>query len=120
MAQFVKLGMENKYKEGDKVAKIDRGGFTGIVLVVHPSGLMSTPPYVEEVVPGSPAAKAELRPDDLILYVEGFSVPTIKTYRDTMRMYAPGDDVRLQVQRGSKLESVVLKLEKQPKAPASN
>jgi serine protease Do len=119
MAEFVKKGMKGEYKEGDKVAKIDRGGYTGIVLVVN--AVPSTPPYVEEVDPGSPADKAGIRPDDLILYVEGFSVPTIKTYRETMKQYAPGDEISMQFQRGSKLESVKMKLEKQPKAvPASN
>ena len=118
MADFVKKGMKGEYKEGDKIAKIDKAGYHGIVLVVN--AVASTPPYVEEVVPGSPADKADLRPDDLILYVEGFSVPTIKTFRETMKMYGPTDEVRLQFQRGNKLESVKVKLTKQPKTPAAN
>ena len=39
----------------------------GIVLV--PDVLERTPPYVDHVRPGSPAAKAGIRPDDLILLV---------------------------------------------------
>lgn len=113
MADFVKLGLEGKYKEREKVAKIDKGGFHGIVLVVN--AVPSTPPYVEEVVAGSPAEKAGLRPDDLILYVEGFSVPTIKVFRETLKQYGPEEEIRLQFQRGSKLESVKMKLTKQPK-----
>jgi serine protease Do len=118
MAMFVKEGMEGTYKTSTKIAREDKGGYHGIVLVVN--AVSSTPPYVEETMPGSPAAKAGLRPDDLILYVEGFSVPTIKVFRETLKQYAPGDEVQLQLQRGSKLENVKLKLTTQPKVQASN
>lgn len=118
MANFVSLAMKGEYKQSDKVAKIDKGGYHGIVLVVN--AVSSTPPYVEETMLGSPADKAGLRPDDLILYVDGFSVPTIKIFRETLKQYGPEDEIRLQFQRGSKLESVKLKLSKQPKVQTSN
>jgi S1-C subfamily serine protease len=118
MATFVKKGMEGTYKTSDKIVRIDKGGYHGIVLVVN--AVTSTPPYVEETMAGSPAAKAGMRPDDLILYVDGFSVPTIKTFRETMKQYEPGREVTLQFQRDNRLESVKLKLTNQPKAPASN
>jgi len=116
MADFVKLGMENKYKEREKKSsRSTRAASTASWLVVSPAGLTSTPPYVEEVVAGSPAEKVGLRADDLILYVEGFSVPTIKVFRETLKAYGPDDEIRLQFQRGAKLESVKMKLAKQPK-----
>ena len=83
------------------------------------NAVSSTPPYVEEVEAGSPAEKAGLRPDDLILYVEGFSVPTIKVFRETLKQYEPGREIILQYQRGSKLDNVKLKLANQPKVQAS-
>ena len=79
----------------------------------------TTPPYVEETMPGSPASKAGLRPDDLILYVDGNSVPTIKVFRETMKQYGPEAVIRLDVQRGSRLERIQLKLTNQPKVQAS-
>ena len=118
MADFVKQGMKGTYKQSEKVARVDKAGYHGIVLVVN--AVSSTPPYIEELVAGSPAEKAGLRPDDLILYVEGFSVPTIKVFRETLKQYGPDDEVRLQLQRGAKLESVKLKLTKQPKVQAAN
>ncbi len=118
MAMFVKEAMKGTYKQSTKVVREDKGGYHGIILVVN--AVSSTPPYVEEVVAGSPAEKLGLRPDDLILYVEGFSVPTIKVFRETLKQYAPGEEIRIQFQRGSKLESVKLKLTNQPKVPASN
>jgi serine protease Do len=119
MARFVDEAMKGDYKQSEKVVRVDKGGYHGIVLVINaiPS---STPPYVEEVVAGSPASKAGLQPDDLILYVEGFSVPTIKAFRETLKGYAPGEEISVQLQRGNRLESVKLKLTTQPKVTTSN
>ena len=80
-----------------------RGGFHGIVLV--PNVVERTPPYVEEVRPGSPAAKAGLRPDDLIVYVDGELVASIKDFREIMKPAAPGTEVTLEVRRGDKLQT---------------
>ena len=118
MASFVEKAMAGKYVQSEKKKREDKGAFHGIILVVN--AVSSTPPYVEEVMPGSPAAKADLRPDDLILYVQGESVPTIKTFREALKQYGPNDEVTLQFQRGNRLESVKLKLTAQPKAQASN
>ncbi|MSQ93436.1 MAG: PDZ domain-containing protein [Gemmataceae bacterium] len=118
MAMFVKDAMKGTYKQSTKIVRKDLGGYHGIVLVVN--AVSSTPPYVEEVATGSPAEKTGLRPDDLILYVEGYSVPTIKIFRETLKQYGPGEEIRVQLQRGSKLESVKLKLGNQPKVPVPN
>jgi S1-C subfamily serine protease len=74
---------------------------------------------VEETVARSPAAEAGLRLDDLILYVDGFSVPTIKSFREVMKTHGPGDEVKLDLQRDNKLVSVRLKLANQPKVAAA-
>jgi serine protease Do len=114
MAAFVKEAMAGDYAPSVKKKFEDRGAYHGIILVVSP--VSATPPYVEEVVAGSPAAKAGLQPDDLILYVEGNSVPTVKSFRETLKQYAPDEEIRLQFQRGNRLESVKMKLTRQPKA----
>jgi len=117
MATFVRDAMKGNYQTSVKKKFEDRGAYHGITLVVSPGGV-PTPPYVEEVIAGSPAAKAGLQPDDLILYVEGYSVPTVKAFRETVRQYDPGKEISLQFQRGNKLENVRLTLSKQP-TPAS-
>jgi serine protease Do len=113
MTKFVKEAMDGKYKQSTIVKREDKGGHHGMILVVN--AVSSTPPYVEEVTAGSPAAKAGMRPDDLILYVEGESVPTINVFRETLKQFGPNDEITLQFQRGNKLESVKLKLTDQPK-----
>ena len=114
LPMFVREGMAGKYIPVEKVEKKDRAGFHGIVLV--PNVLVgATPPYVEEVLPDSPAAKAGLRSDDLILYVDGELVTTIKAFRDTMKYVGPGQEIKIEVQRAGKLKSIRLKLSEQPK-----
>jgi serine protease Do len=113
IATFVKEAMAGTYKQSEKRAKVERGGFHGIMLV--PNVVSATPPYVDEVMPASPAARAGLQPDDLIVYVDGELVHTIKEFRELMKSAGPGMEVRLEVQRGSKLRSLKLKLTELPK-----
>jgi len=113
MAMFVREAMAGTYRAGVAPKKQDRSGYHGIVLV--PNAVSATPPFVEEVLPESPAAKAGLRPDDLIVYVDGELVPTIKSFRDIMKFVAPGSTVKLDIQRASKLTSVKLTVSEYPK-----
>jgi serine protease Do len=114
MATFVKEAIEGKYRSTERVrGKLANAGYHGIVLV--PNVVTVTPPYVEDVEPGSPAAKAGLRPDDLIVYIDGELVSSIKMFRDIMKATPPGQELRLEVQRGSQLVSLGLKLAQQPK-----
>lgn len=118
IATFTREGILGTYKQSEaRKDKADRGGFHGIVLV--PNVVSATPAYVEEVLPSSPAAQGGLRPDDLIVYVDGELVPSIRAFRDIMKHIGPGTEVKLEVQRGNKLESVKLKLTEPPKTKKS-
>jgi S1-C subfamily serine protease len=114
IAGFVREAIAGKYHQStEKKREQHAGGYHGIILV--PNVVTATPPYVEDVVPGSPAAKAGLRPDDLIIYIDGDLVPSIKTFRDIARATPPGTDMRFEVQRGNRLVSLTLKMGEQPK-----
>ncbi|MCI0459155.1 MAG: S1C family serine protease [Gemmataceae bacterium] len=115
LADFVREGLAGKYREVTKLKKdrTEGDGFTGIVLV--PDAVTLTPPYVDRVVPGSPAAKAGLKPDDLIVYIDGELIPSIKMYRELIKYAPPGTDLVLEVQRGNRLETVRLKVADPPK-----
>jgi serine protease Do len=94
------------------------GVYTGIILVADP--VERTPPFVEDVVPGSPADKAKLQPDDLIVYVDGLLVGDIHTYYDVLSRYHPNQTIKLEIQRDRKLQTISVTLEKpKTKQPAA-
>lgn len=86
------------------------GVYTGIILVADP--VERTPPYIEDVVPGSPADKAKLQPDDLIVYIDGILIGDIHTYYDILSRYHPNQTIKMEIQRDRKLQTVSLTLEK--------
>ena len=96
VVDFVRLGIEGKYQRIVK-EKLPAGigGFHGIVTV--PDILDRTPPYVEEVSQGSPAAAAGIKPDDLLVYVDGEQVGSVKNFNDIMTRLRPGSRVQLEV-----------------------
>ncbi len=79
----------------------------GIALV--PDVLERTPPFVDEVRPGSPAAVAGVKTDDLVLFVGEHLVQSCKVLRDELARLTPGDDVKLVLMRSQDLLEVVLK-----------
>jgi S1-C subfamily serine protease len=107
---------KEKYRQIVKKAEQNAGGgYTGLVLIDNVVEL--TPPYVDEVEPNSPAALAKIQPDDLIVYVDGQPVVDVNTFREVMNHYRPGMKIQLEVQRGNKLNTVMITLEK-PRTPA--
>jgi len=62
--------------------------------------------YVDRVVPNSPAAKAGLRPDDLILRIAGQTVHDIRAYETILKTLAPGKEVIFEIKRKQQLLSV--------------
>lgn len=80
--------------------------YTGLVLV--PNVVELTPPYVEEVIPNSPAAAAKLEPDDLIAYVDGEPVQSIGELEKIFSRIRPETPVKLEVRRGDRLQTLTL------------
>jgi serine protease Do len=80
----------------------------GIVLV--PNVLVKTPPFIDSVLPGSPAAKAGLKPDDLVLFVNDHMVPSAQSLRQELALIDRIDEVRLVVQRDQELLNVSLSI----------
>ena len=107
---------EKKEKYNPVKINLDKkrgGGYTGIVLVHNV--LEFTPPYVEQVDPGSPAAKAGLKADDLIVYMDGLPINNIQAFKEMIELYRPGDTIKLEVERARKLTTVSIKLEEHKK-----
>jgi serine protease Do len=81
----------------------------GVQLV--PDFLPKTPPFVESIRAASPAAKAGIRTDDLILFVNEQLVSSHKQVVDELTFIDRVDSVRLTLQRGQELLEVQLSLE---------
>jgi serine protease Do len=106
-------------KEEYKVSKRDRTkdkaeNYTGLILV--PNVVEFTPPYVEEVAASSPAAKAGLLVDDLIVYVDGEQVASINDLNKIFSRIRPETPVKLEVRRGDRLQTLTMTMGK-PLAP---
>jgi serine protease Do len=91
---------QKKPKEAHSLATL------GIRLV--PDFLPRTPPFVEELKPRGAAAKAGLRIDDLILFLNGRVVPSCKLLVEELSFIDRLDPVRLTVQRGQELVDLEL------------
>lgn len=63
---------------------------------------------ISEVYPGSPADKATLKVDDVVLVFDGKKVNNIDELGTLLRAKRPGNEVELRVQRGS--ETIVLRV----------
>jgi S1-C subfamily serine protease len=79
----------------------------GAVLV--PDVLERTPPFIDDVRPNSPAALADLRADDLVVFVGDRLVQSLKALNEELAQLEPESDVRLVILRGQELIDVVLK-----------
>ncbi|MEN6459252.1 MAG: trypsin-like peptidase domain-containing protein [Thermoguttaceae bacterium] len=86
----------------------------GIVLV--PDMLERTPPFIDRVQPGSPAAKAGVRPDDLILLVGERLVQSCKALSSEFERLNYDDPVKLTLLRGQQLIEVTLQSSDLPPA----
>lgn len=84
-------------------------GDVGIVLV--PDILPRTPPYIDSVVDDSAAARAGLRPDDLLVLVEGEPTASCAAVVEQVGRRESFDDVRISVLRAGQLIEFTLNAE---------
>ncbi|MFM8709623.1 MAG: S1C family serine protease [Planctomycetia bacterium] len=93
-------GTPSSPESGTTTAGFDPAAL-GLVLV--PDLLDRTPPFIETVTAESPAARAGLRPDDLVIAVGTRSVNSRAAVQQALAALAAGDAVRLSVVRSGKI-----------------
>lgn len=74
----------------------------------------SPPAYVATVEEGSPAARAGLRRDDLIIRCAAAPVRSCKEFQEIMARLGPGEEVAITFKRGKKIAQAVIRLEGPP------
>ncbi|MFQ5429933.1 MAG: S1C family serine protease [Phycisphaerae bacterium] len=62
--------------------------------------------YVERVRPGSPAARAGIRPDDLIVAIDGRRIGDARGFREAIQAMTPGQVVTFIIKRGGSVLSI--------------
>ncbi|MFQ5843372.1 MAG: S1C family serine protease [Planctomycetota bacterium] len=70
----------------------------------------ATPAYVDRVDPGSPAFRAGVRPDDLILRLDETEIKSWRSFQRVIGRYRAGHKVRLTVKRGDAVEMIRFEL----------
>ena len=92
---------ENKPAQSLKLAAV------GVLLV--PDILQRTPPYVDQIRPGSPADRAGIAPDDLIVLLDGRLIQSCKILAAELEYVDFEDPIRLTVLRDGQLLEFVLR-----------
>ena len=78
----------------------------GAILV--PDVLERTPPFIDEVRPDSPAARAGLHADDLVVFVGDRLAQSLKALAEELAQLQPEAEIRLVVLRGQELIDISL------------
>lgn len=80
----------------------------GLGIVLVPDALPKTPPYVDRVREGSPAAAAGIRPDDLVLMIDDQLAPSCRAVVEGLERIDRADAVKLTLLRGEELVEIKL------------
>jgi serine protease Do len=116
VAQFVR-GEPYRPADGDADATAaDRLAALGIRLL--DLGGRLRPAYIERVCPASPADNAGLRPNDLVVAVNGAVVSSCQDLRRALRPAAGLDSVTLIVKRGDEITVITVPMPVPKEAPA--
>ena len=91
-------------------------GALGIALV--PDVVTRTPPYVDRVLPNSPASRAGLRPDDLVVMIDSQVAASCRDAVQLVGRLEQDVEVRVAVLRGEEFMEVTLKAADEKRAGA--
>ncbi len=105
-------------KEVDRPANPLSFGALGIVLV--PDVVTRTPPYIDRILPDSPAAAAGLRPDDLVVMLDSQVASSCRQATQLIERLEHVATVRLGVLRGEQFLEVTLQAKPADKPASEN
>jgi S1-C subfamily serine protease len=99
------------------VAVADPLTLPAVGLILVPDILAKTPPYIDSIVADSSAARAGLRPDDLVVFVEGSPISSCAEANEAVGRRESFDDLRISVLRDGELIEVTLNAEQDDETP---
>ena len=102
-----KFVAQAQQRQDDKPAESLKLAAVGVLLV--PDILERTPPYVDQVRPDSPADRAGIAPDDLIVLLDGRLIQSCKILATELEYVDFEDPVRLSVLRDGQLLEFMLR-----------
>lgn len=94
----------------DRVKPAEPLTLNGLGLGLIPNVLAKTPPYVDSVRADSPAAKAGLKRDDLILFINDLVISSRAALEEEMSYIDRIDEARLVVMRGRELIEITIEM----------
>lgn len=105
---------EQQKTKPERPLKLD---LLGLVLV--PDVLERTPPFVDATIAGLPAGSADIRPDDLVLFVNDRLTQSCRAVRHELESIHFADPVKLTLLRNQQLIEVTLRVANQSAAPTA-
>ena len=76
-----------------------------------PDVVTRTPPYIDRVLPNSPAARAGLRPDDLVVMIDTQVAASCRDATELVGRYEQDVAIRVAVLRGEAFLEFTLRIE---------
>jgi len=86
-------------------------GYLGVQIKLNPDGKGL---LITDVLPDSPAEKAELKADDVILKIDGVEPTSLKEFVEIIGNHATGDKVTLDIKRQDKVEKIKVSIGEKP------
>ncbi len=96
-------------KEARLARDPSKSGYLGITLAAGEGGIK-----IEQVMPGTPAAKAGLKSNDTVLALGGKAFKDVEDFIAAVGGHKPGDEITLKIKRGGEEKEIKAKLDRRP------
>lgn len=95
-------------KEETQKETVEAGGNAELGIVLFKLGGRSDPAYIDRVRRGTPAKKAGLKPDDMVVQLGGEKITTVKAYGEALSKLRAGEEIFIIVKRGRELKRIAI------------
>ena len=100
--------VDGKLEESVQKESAQATGNADLGIVLFKVGGRSDPAYVDRVKRGTPAKKAGLKPDDMIVQLGGEKVGTVKDYEQALAKLRVGEEIFVIVKRGREVKRIAI------------